>query len=515
MGLTNKDYKFINNTHFTNNATIADKISSAIGFGTNLYGSFANNSDSVQDIKNQETQYTSNYNGFGYTKKSIDSNRLYEENERKNTTNALNTTVSGAQAGFTIGGPIGGIFGGAVGGALGLFGKHYGDLEQAWNINKASIQTANENVKSFNGARSQYMRVKNAQQYGDQQDQILSAKNGKLPGYHTGKPVYTSHGTTNKPADAMVSNGELIVAKDGSYNLIPGIPNKNDTERARVLKSDMVVPVELASYYMTTGDYAGTASAIAGMQNYKKGKMPGFAEGWVGNAIPAVLGGLAGFGQYANAIKERAYKPNTYVGNPYEGSALTTLAGLRVNPYPIIQELRSAETRTKYGIDSAGGLSGGQRAAARLAALNTTQSNIAKLLGDIQKQNNAYKANYAQAAINAGQASRQARMQANQWDLDMYAKAHAARNRGIQTGIANMLSQIQQYQANEFKRRQFNDTMSLYRDDMDLRKKNMNYIQNLGTRGIGYYPMYYDPTSQRTPITPAEYEKWYKSQGLG
>jgi len=63
----------------------------------------------------------------------------------------------------------------------------------------------------------------------------------------------------------MVSNGELIVAKDGSYNLIPGIPNKNDTERARVLKSDMVVPVELASYYMTTGDYAGTASAIAGM----------------------------------------------------------------------------------------------------------------------------------------------------------------------------------------------------------------------------------------------------------
>jgi len=47
MGLTNKDYKFINNTHFTNNATIADKISSAIGFGTNLYGSFANNSDSV------------------------------------------------------------------------------------------------------------------------------------------------------------------------------------------------------------------------------------------------------------------------------------------------------------------------------------------------------------------------------------------------------------------------------------------------------------------------------------
>jgi len=69
-------------------------------------------------------------------------------------------------------------------------------------------------------------------------------------------------------------------------------------------------------------------------------------------------------------------------------------------------------------------------------------------------------------------------MQANQWDLDMYAKAHAARNRGIQTGIANMLSQIQQYQANEFKRRQLNHIVGLYEDDMDLRKRNANWMQN-------------------------------------
>jgi hypothetical protein len=61
-------------------------------------------------------------------------------------------------------------------------------------------------------------------------------------------------------------------------------------------------------------------------------------------------------------------------------------------------------------------------------------------------------------------------MDANRWDLDYYSKAHAARNKGIQTGIANMLAQAQQYQANEFKRNQFNRTMSLYEADQKQRK---------------------------------------------
>lgn len=231
------------------------------------------------------------------------------------------------------------------------------------------------------------------------------------------------------------------------------------------------------------------------MPPYRYGKLPKCAEGWLGNGIPAMLGSIAGLGQYIQAKNSKPYYPSTYSVNPYETEALTTLAGLRINPFPITQQLRNAEARTKNAIDSAGGLSGGQRAAARLAALNTTQGNISKLLSDVQQQNNAYRANYAQAAINAGQASRQARMQANQWDLDYYSKAHAARNKGIQTGIANMLAQIQQYQANEFKRRQFNETMDLYRDDMKQRQQHMQWLQDQSTRGIGLDPLYDDQTT--------------------
>lgn len=58
------------------------------------------------------------------------------------------------------------------------------------------------------------------------------------------------------------------------------------------------------------------------------------------------------------AYMNKPKKPDTYVANPYENEALTTLAGLRVNPYPIMGQLRSAEARTNRATDIAGGLSG-------------------------------------------------------------------------------------------------------------------------------------------------------------
>lgn len=268
---------------------------------------------------------------------------------------------------------------------------------------------------------------------------------GKLPKYAGGKPVFTSKGFKDEKQTAWVSGQEGVMGADGTISVVPGPPTQRDDVPANIKPSDTVFRVEDMDYIYRTGDVQGALARLALSKKYKNGKMPGFAEGWAGNAIPATMGVLAGLGQTLNAYRNKPYYPNTYVGNPYESTALTTLAGLNVNPYPVINQLRNAEARTNRAIDIAGGLSGGQRTATRLAALNTTQGNISKLLSDIQQQNNAYRANYAQAAINAGQASRQARMSANQWDLDYYSKAHAARNRGIQTGIANMLSQIQQY----------------------------------------------------------------------
>ena len=280
--------------------------------------------------------------------------------------------------------------------------------------------------------------------------------------------------------DILKARKAASVAKQGR-KAVQAYNNDQNAIQLQNKLNEISDAIEFSPKLRSSSDGASSIKANGKKQwmpPYKCGKLPGHAEGWLGNAIPAFLGGIAGLGQYLDAKNNKPYYPRTYAANPYEIEALTTLAGLRINPYPIFGQLRNAEARTNRAIDIAGGLSGSQRTAARLANLNTTQNNIANALSNIQQQNNAYKSNYAQAALNAGQQNRQARMSANQWDLDYYSKAHAARNRGMQTGIANMLAQIQQYQANEFKRRQFNETMGLYRSDQNLKQDELNWYKD-------------------------------------
>lgn len=473
------------------------------GLVGSMYGAFTDYS-SKNEYLAQYRPIQANIAGIGYQKMTNAKNGKLPGCASGAVGNIAGATASGAAMG-SVAGP----WGAAIGGAVGLVGSTIGEIFSASKDreNKEAAARYIRNVNSSNegGALSLAMQIANAKQYGNQYDQSLwGHANGKIPGFENG--LASATGPVNGEATARVSNGEVIANKWlGTMYRVPGLKNNKDGKLAALNNSDTVITNKygLSDYAWRTGDIAGAEKMMQALTkpNYKCGKLPGHAEGWLGNGIPAMLGSIASLGQYIDAKNNRPYYPSTYSANPYETEALTTLAGLRINPFPITQQLRNAEARTKNAIDSAGGLSGGQRTAARLAALNTTQGNISKLLSDIQQQNNAYRANYAQAAINAGQQARQARMAANQWDLDYYSKAHAARNRGIQTGIANMLAQIQQYQANEFKRRQFNDTMDLYRADQKQRNeqnawmRNWYASQNQPTRGIGLDPATQDSTT--------------------
>lgn len=480
-----------------NVGNIQTAASAAPGLIGSLHNSWTNY-DSVNDIEAQYKPTSATTAGIGWTRMLKAKDGKLPGYKGGALGNVAGATASGAAMG-SVAGPWGAV----VGGAVGLIGSGLGEIfsanKQEENERKAALYMNARNNAERNGAIGTALQLNDAEEYGDQYSQSLFGHaNGKLPKFDIGK-VSTSFGQALGEATARVSNGEVIANKyTGTMYRVPGLKNNKDGKLASLSDSDTVITNKhgLSDYAWRTGDIEGAEEMMKMFGNpaYKNGRLPKCAEGWLGNAIPSALGSIASLAQYIDAKNSTPYYPHTYVANPYELQGLTTLAGLRINPYPITQQLRNAEARTNRAIDIAGGLSGSQRTAARLANLNTTQNNISNLLSNIQQQNNAYRANYAQAAINAGQASRQARMAANQWDLDYYSKAHAARNRGIQTGIANMLSQIQQYQANEFKRRQFNDTMALYRDDMDLRKRNANWMQNQATRGIGYYPMYNDPT---------------------
>lgn len=480
-----------------NVGNIQTAASAAPGLIGSLHNSWTNY-DSVNDIEAQYKPTSATTAGIGWTKMVKAKDGKLPGYKGGALGNIAGATASGAAMG-SVAGPWGAV----VGGAVGLIGSGIGEIfsedtqRENERIARQNIILRNNNERS--GAISTSMQLNNAIKYGDQYSQpLFGHANGKLPKFDIGK-VSTSFGQALGEATARVSNGEVIANKyTGTMYRVPGLKNNKDGKLASLSDSDTVITNKhgLSDYAWRTGDIEGAEEMMKMFGNpaYKNGRLPKCAEGWLGNAIPSALGSIASLAQYIDAKNSTPYYPHTYVANPYELQGLTTLAGLRINPYPITQQLRNAEARTNRAIDIAGGLSGSQRTAARLANLNTTQNNISNLLSNIQQQNNAYRASYAQAAINAGQASRQARMAANQWDLDMYSKAHAARNRGIQTGIANMLSQIQQYQANEFKRRQFNETMDLYRDDMNMRKQNMQWLQSQPSRGIGLDIAAYDNT---------------------
>lgn len=384
-------------------------------------------------------------------------------------------------------------------GITSIFGRGKAKREAENAAKYANIQQ----LAARDNAYAQYLKLDNAKKYGNMEDQALYAANGKLPKYDIGK-VATAFGQMIGQPNARVSNGEVIARQqsDGSYSMyrVPGLKNNRDGKLAVLGDNDFVFTNKygISDNVWRTGDIAGNAAKMvaATHPSYKHGKLPGCKEGWLGNFIPSALGSLASIDQMLMAYKNKPYRPNTYAGNPYETEGLSTLAGLRINPYPIITQLRDAEFRSNRAVDIAGGLSGSQRNAARLANLNTTQKNISNLLSSIQQQNNAYRANYAQAALNAGQQARTARMQANQWDLDMYSKAHAARLNGMQMGMRNLLDQTQQYYKNEFDRNQFNKTIGLYeadqkqrRDTLDWQMKYMkNPSYNQSTRGIKTNP---------------------------
>jgi hypothetical protein len=182
--------------------------------------------------------------------------------------------------------------------------------------------------------------------------------------------------------------------------------------------------------------------------------------------------------QYLDAAKSEIHKPDIYADNPYEQAALSNLAKLRINPYPIANQMRDAERRNRYAINRAGGLSGAQKHYANIASILGTQNNIANMMSGIQEKNNQYKSQYANALQAAGDASARRRQAANEYNENYYAQAHAAKQQGKQMAMYNFLNQLNQYYSNEFKRKQFNEMMGMYRDNQKLDREKFDAWKN-------------------------------------
>lgn len=187
--------------------------------------------------------------------------------------------------------------------------------------------------------------------------------------------------------------------------------------------------------------------------------------------IPSAFGMLKSWDQFNTYDKQPIRYTNTYRSNPYARQALRGMASLRYNMYPELQAVRDAERRGAYALSNQGGLTAGQRAAARVANTIATQRNLAQTYANASNQNNQYKQNYYNALMSAGQADRAARMSAAQQDYANYVAAHGAKYKGRDTAVANMIDQMNNWYANEFKYRTYKDTADIYRQDLDDKRK--------------------------------------------
>lgn len=224
------------------------------------------------------------------------------------------------------------------------------------------------------------------------------------------------------------------------------------------------------------------------LPGYKDGKPNyGYIEpaSWMSNAVPMGIGMMASLGQYFQAKKQGIHTPDIYAANPYEQAALQEQAKLRINPYNAIQKVYDQDNLNRYMINRAGGLSGAQKYLANVAAGLSTQRELADTIQKAQEVNNQYRGKWAESAANLGAQYASRRQQANQYNTEYASQAHAARQQGMQMGLRNFMDYIQQYAANEYKRRTGNGMLGLYQQKVDMDRENMRSYYNKDNREAG------------------------------
>lgn len=384
----------------------------------------------------------SNIGGVGYTvQNGLDDKQIESEVRAENTANTVGLMGKGASTGAAIGslaGPVGGLIGGAVGAVGGLIGGLFGGgakkREMKRQMRLAEIKRINTNSFNQSGALTTVLQNNLAQTEGNQEDQVLYAADGKALG--------------GQKQNAWGSNGEHKIEVDGFGNVLSderlgtGVDNK-DTVPIHVEPNTIILPnkeVKLpggqkiipSRYYEQTGDLQGAEYATRmNIQNkkYKNGKLPGFKWGlpeWT-NFAGNAYGYLTADSEKRKIDAEAISKPDTYQANTNSAKGLYILGQQQENPYAIIPELYNEYAKGMYAISNTGGLSGGQRALARLSALNNLTAQSAKLQQAAQAANIAHRQTYADAMLRYGAADAQNRMAALQHDYNAYNQAHGAK----------------------------------------------------------------------------------------
>ena len=394
----------------------------------------------------------------------------------------LGSAGKGAATGAAIGsalGPIGGAVGGvvgAVGGLVGgLFGKSKAKREAERRIREQQQRANINNQFRVDVARTSTLNNDYVLKHGNTENQILY-REGKQP-------------------NGLVQPGEKIQRVNDYGQVInqitvPGNPAWGDVIPVRLGDKDAVISnkygladqadVDPNGALYRQGILKKSGMMKDDMKEHKCGKMPKYKLGkssdYVLNAAAHGIGGLIGLQQYLQAKNSDVYKPNTYVRNPYANRGLGILGSLRINPYPIMNQLRAGEARGNYALNNSGGLSGSQKYLGKIANVRNTQQSIADAMMKMQEQNNAYKSQYGNSLLTIGAQEAANMMNTMRADNDIYMRSHAARQQGMETGVYNMQNNLLSWLANYNKLNQFDRTMAMYQGNQNLERQKIKAL---------------------------------------
>lgn len=376
-------------------------------------------------------------------------------------------------------GTVGQLLSGNIGGAVSRW--LWGSKKQREEIQEQNLQASRTNM--FNGgiAASTAMRNNFAKQYGNQEDQMLFAEDGKdanggtwamvQPGEtkdHDGKITTYFGGKTGQDSilDYVEGPDTIFSLKTPVGQIMTQLSmkvNKNTGKNLDLANRVARATVENAKVaqkeYRAIGDLPEEQVAHAAYG----------IDGW-GNALQGIAGIGTAIGGFLQAKNSRVHKPDIRVNNPYEVRALNDLYSLRPDNLAINRQLREAEARGRYQIANSGGLRAGQSALANIAMTANTQDNIASAMAQSQDRFNALRGNAATAALNAGNAAAQRTQHALQYNDSSYQQAASARQNIMRDYLAQIPAMIGQTYKNYYTRMMGNNMLNLYWQDVKNRK---------------------------------------------
>ena len=159
---------------------------SALAFAGSVANSFGG-VQSTQQLQNDAGTGYSSIGGISYTKQNdINKDMEMKQLGASNTSNTLGSTTSGMSLGGAIGsvaGPVGGLIGAGIGGVAGLVTGLFGGSSRKRKLRRKmyEAQQLTNRTNQFNrsDADTQSLQQQYAQQYGNNDGQLLYANKGK------------------------------------------------------------------------------------------------------------------------------------------------------------------------------------------------------------------------------------------------------------------------------------------------------------------------------------------------